>query len=303
MNMQELIIKLRQATVKLYLIKKAKKGLFEAYRLPNGIDDDVKEKYCSNLAHFTEGRTFSVYDFVHKEKNSLVELETNKVERWSVLKDSLITADRDNMLLNGSTFNDDYNIIIVDFGYRENETIEHVYLISKYMKTETWYKKGLKFAFTANGLVEKREDIIVLSGCIDVVLTKEKIVVLNEKNFEDIFNYYETAKKLIEDSKPEIAEWDIMTETEVFFTKVFSGKTRVLKLANALKNSKTDWKSIPNERVKEVLNTDDRFSSIQFDENSKVICTDKNVDLIIDIIREVYSKQLFTGEIIETKGV
>ena len=42
------------------------------------------------------------------------------------------------------------------------------------MKTETWYKKGLKFAFTANGLVEKREDIIVLSGCIDVVLTKEK---------------------------------------------------------------------------------------------------------------------------------
>ena len=303
MNMQELIIKLRQATVKLYLVKKAKKGLFEAYRLPNGIDDDVKEKYCSNLAHFTEGRTFSVYDFVHKEKNSLVELETNKVERWSVLKDSLITADRDNMLLNGSTFNDDYNIIIVDFGYRENETIEHVYLISKYMKTETWYKKGLKFAFTANGLVEKREDIIVLSGCIDVVLTKEKIVVLNEKNFEDIFNYYETAKKLIEDSKPEIAEWDIMTETEVFFTKVFSGKTRVLKLANALKTSKTDWKSIPNERVKEVLNTDDRFSSIQFDENSKVICTDKNVDLIIDIIREVYSKQLFTGEIIETKGV
>ena len=39
------------------------------------------------------------------------------------------------------------------------------------------------------------------------------------------------------------------------------------------------------------------------DENNQIVCTDANADLIIDIIREVYSKQLFTEEIIETKGV
>ena len=77
----------------------------------------------------------------------------------------------------------------------------------------------------------------------------------------------------------------------------------VLFVANALKNSKTDWSKISSKTVKDVLTGDERFVSITFDENDQIVCTDSNADLIIDIIREVYSKQLFTEEIIETKGV
>ena len=57
-DMTELINNLRNASVRLYLLKKNGRKKFAAFRLPNGIDDDVKEKYCSNLEHFTYGRSF-----------------------------------------------------------------------------------------------------------------------------------------------------------------------------------------------------------------------------------------------------
>lgn len=302
-DMTELINNLRNASVRLYLLKKDGRKKFAAFRLPNGIDDDVKEKYCSNLEHFTYGRSFGTYDFVHTEKNALIEHETKKISMWINMQDSLKKADDDNVFLQNDNFDDDYSVIVIDYSYRSKDEIIHTYLVSKYMKTDTWYKKGFKFAFTANGLVEKKNDIIVLNGCIDVVIDRGTTIILNEKNFENLFNYFESAKKMVADAKPEIEKWPILTSVDVFFAKATAGKIRTLKLANALKNSKTDWSKISNKKVKDVLSGDERFAAITFDEKDRIVCTDANADLIIDIIREVYSKQLFTEEIIETKGV
>lgn len=155
------------------------------------------------------------------------------------------------------------------------------------------YQKAQK---QVDELTEERENI-------DVVINGDSIVILNEKNFENIFNYFEAAKKMVDDAKPQIQNWTFLTSVDVFFNKATAGKTRTLRLANALKNSKTDWSKISSKTVKDVLTGDERFVSITFDENDQIVCTDSNADLIIDIIREVYSKQLFTEEIIETKGV
>lgn len=302
-NMLELIKNLRNASVRLYLLKKDGRKKFVAYRLPNGIEDDIKDQYCSNLEHFIDGRSFGSYDFVYTEKNVLIELETESISMWTSMLDSLKKADDENVFLQNENFDDDYSVIVIDYSYRVEDGIIHTYLVSKYMKTDTWYKKGFKFAFTANGLVERKKEIIVLNGCIDVVINGEATIVINETNFENLFNYFEAAKKMIDEAKPEIEKWSILTSVDVFFAKVTAGKTRTLKLANALKNSKTDWSKIPNKKVKEVLSSDERFASIAFDEKDQIVCTEVNADLIIDIIREVYSKQLFTEEIIETKGV
>ena len=299
----KLIAELRKATVNLYLLKKVTRKSFEAFRLPNGINDDIREKYCSNLELFVDGRSFAAFDFVHTTKNALIEIGTEKIIMWVAMQESIRKSDEEGVLLGKETFDDDYSIIVIDFAYTENDDIKHIYFVSKYLKTETWYKKGMKFAFTADGLVEKKGDILVLNGCIDAVILDDISIVLNENNFESMFNYYESAKKMVEDAKPEIEKWPILTSVDVFFAKATAGKTRTLRLANALKNSKTDWSKIPNNKVKEVLNGDERFSTITFDEKDKIICTEANADLIIDIIREVYSKQLFTEEIIETKGV
>jgi hypothetical protein len=301
--MTELLNNLRSANVSLYLLKKEGRKTFAAYRLPNGIDEDIREKYRSNFEHFIAGRSFGTYDFVHSEKNALIELETSKIPLWTSMFESIIKANDDGVLLQKDNFDDDYSVIVIDFSYQTNDRVLHTYFVSKYMKTDTWYKKGVKFAFTANGVEKEKQDIIVLNGCIDVVINSNKTMVLNERNFEYLFNYYEAAKKMVNDAKPELEKWPILTSVDVFFAKAIAGKTRTLKLANALKNSKTDWSKIPNKKVREVLSGDERFATITFDEKDKIICTEANADLIIDIIREVYSKQLFTEEIIETKGV
>lgn len=289
--------------VSLYLLKKKGRKEFIAYRLPNDIDEDIKENYLSNFEKFIVGRSFVTYDFVHSEKNALIKLETDKILLWTRMLDSIKKANDEGTLVQKNNFNDDYSVIVVDFSYHINDEIAHIYFVSKYMKTVTWYKKGVKFAFTANGVKKVKEDIIVLNGCIDVVINSDKTIILNEKNFEYLFNYYESAKKIINDAKPELEKWPILTSVDVFFAKVNAGKTRTLKLANALKNSKTDWSKISNRKVREVLSSDKRFATLTLNENDQIICTETNVDLIIDIIREVYSKQLFTEEIIETKGV
>lgn len=301
--MTKLLDKLREASVSLYLLKKDGRTKFIAYRLPNGIDDEIKEKYCSNLEHSVDGRSFGTYDFVHTEKNSLIELETAKIDLWANMLESINEANDNNTFLQKGNFDDDYSVIIIDFSCQSDNEILHTYFVSKYIKTDTWYKKGIKFAFTTNGIKEEKQDIVVLNGCIDTVINTDKTMILNEKSFESLFNYFEAAKKMVSDAKPEIEKWPILTSVDVFFAKATAGKTRTLKLANALKKSKTDWSKISNKTVRKVLSGDERFSTISFDENDKIICTEENADLIIDIIREVYSKQLFTEEIIETKGV
>lgn len=300
--MEELIKNLRHANVCLYLLKKEGRTKFIAYRLPNGIDEDVKEKYCSNFESSIEGRSIGTYDFVHSDKNALIELETSKIPLWTRMQESIEKANEDSVFLQKDNFDDNYSVIIIDFSYRANQEIIHTYFVSKYMKIYAWYKKGIMFAFTANGIEERKQDIVILNGSIDVVIDEGQTIILNEKNFETLFNYYEAAKKMVIDTKPELEKWPILTSTDVFFAKATAGKIRTLKLANALKNSKTDWSKIKNRKVREVLSGDTRFSAITFDEKDQIICTEENVDLIIDIIREVYSKQLFTEEIIETKA-
>ena len=157
--MTELLNNLRSANVSLYLLKKEGRKTFAAYRLPNGIDEDISEKYRSNFEHFIAGRSFGTYDFVHSEKNALIELETSKIPLWTSMFESIIKANDDGVLLQKDNFDDDYSVIVIDFSYQTNDRILHTYFVSKYMKTDTWYKKGVKFAFTANGVEKEKQDI------------------------------------------------------------------------------------------------------------------------------------------------
>jgi hypothetical protein len=75
-----------------------------------------------------------------------------------------------------------------------------------------------------------------------------------------------------------------------------------------LENKKTDWHSISPLRIKTELQKPELqeiegFSSIEFDDENKIKCTPESVDLILEIIREVYSRNLFTNKVIETKGI
>lgn len=298
-----ILTKLSNSTIIVFFVRKIKKNDYAAYRLPNGLDEDVKSKYTNNLSNFVAGKTVGDYDFVHKDKTRVPKIAIDSVEVWNHVLSSINHSVANGVLLKRSNFSDDYKMIVIDCTYVEGETITHFYLIAKYMKPDTWYKKGLKFGFTADTIVEKKSDIIVLNGCLDAVIFGDDLFVLQERNFEELFNYYEAAKTLVSSNKDSIESWPFMANADIFFTKATSGKTRMLKLANAFKNAKTDWTAIQPQALKSQLQSDERFSAIEFSADDKIICTTENIDLLIDIVREVYSKQLVTNKIIETKGI
>lgn len=299
--MNAIIEKINESSVNLYLVKKIRKNVYTAVRFPNNIDQEIRNIYANNIEHFILGKNLVEYDYVHSTKHSITKVPTNKISVWNIVKESILKAKSENIILKKDTFDDDYTMIVLEFIGDSQE--DAVYAVAKYMKTETWYKKGLKYSFLTDTMVEKQDDIFVLNGNVDVIISNEESFVLIENNFEDIFNYYETAKEYVEESKTIVNNWDFLTNTDKFFAKVLKGKTRILKFANAIKNSKTDWSNISKESVREVLESHNEFASIEFDEDGKIICTEENVDIIIDIIKEVYSKQLFTNQIIQTKGV
>lgn len=298
-----ILSRLSNSTVNVFFVQKVKKNVYTAYRLPNGLDNEIKTKYSGNLSNFVSGKTIGDYDFVHKDKNQIPKIPLESVEVWSHVLSSVNEAISKGALLKKSNFSDDYKMLVIDCVYTENGEISHFYLIAKYMKPDTWYKKGLKFGFTADAIIEKKSDIIVLNGCLDAVIFEDDLFVLQERNFEELFNYYEAAKSLVDNHKEDIESWPFMANADIFYTKATSGKIRTLKLANAFKNVRTDWASISPQALKTQLQSDERFSAIEFDAEDRIICTTENVELITDIIREVYSKQLVTNEIIQTKGI
>ena len=143
--MIELFKNLHEASVCLYLLKKNRRSDFIAFRLPNSIDEELKAKYCLNFEQLVEGRSFGTYDFLHSEKNVLVEIETDKIALWDKIQESIKKANIDGVFLQKDNFNDDYSIVVVDFSNPSNGDVEHTFFVSKYIKTNTWIKKGIVF--------------------------------------------------------------------------------------------------------------------------------------------------------------
>lgn len=286
--------------VKVFLVKKKGKQ-YTSYLLPNNIDNEIKYKYNDNLSNFLNNKELTKYDFVYDKKNCVSFLDANNLELKNNILNSIQENNREQ--LKKSNFSDDYNFIIFQFDNYINNEIKSMYFFSKYAKPETWYKKGIKFAFISDYMIEMKSDILVLNGEISCVLLDNDMLILNASTFESIFNYYESAKTLVESKKDDIFHFEFLDNPQIFYDKIISGKTRIKALANAFNNSQTNWLSIDKEIVFNVLTSDERFKDLEFDDNHQIICTDKNTDLIIDIIRETYSRQLFTNKIIETKGV
>ena len=287
--------------IKVYFIKKNGRDNFSAFLLPNSIDNDIKCAYKQNIINIITGKELVDYDFVYDKKSSIAKVDATNLEVKTKILD--LISDENRNFLNKNNFSDDYSYIVLELEQRQNETVEKIYLFSKYVKTQSWYKKGFLIGFLTNATIKKEQNIIVLNGNVDSILLGNDMLVLNSSAFEDIFNYYEEAKKLVENHKNDIVAWNFLTDGNQFYEKVKATKTRTKELANALLKSRTDWNNINAETVKNVLESDERFASISFDENNKIIYNDSNVDLIINLIREVYSRQLFTNNIIETKGV
>jgi hypothetical protein len=304
MERAKTIITNTNSNVRVYLIKKTRgKGTHSAVIFPNAINESIKATYRENFVNFIEGKEVREYDGVHHETDTIQTVPTMELEEWGRIKTAIETAESENRHLDKQRFNDDYSLLVVVFEANFNSKVHRSYLIAKYRKTDIWYKKSIKFTFTGGILKEVEKDIFILNGCIDAVISDKKTFILMPKNFESIFNYYRKSEEILEGNKNNIEGWVFLDNPLKFYNSIQGKKIATLKMARALQKSLAVLNSLSPKDVKNTLTKYDEFKNIYYDKKDRIVVTDKNRDLIIDILLDVYAKNLFNDKLIHTKGV
>lgn len=243
------------------------------------------------------------YDSVHSEKGTIKKLSVCDLPYWKNILDAMTISDKKNNLLNKENFTDNYSAIVLVYEKLIGEEIQKIYLVAQYRKIDSWYKRSVKFGFVANTIKFKDEEIFALNGCIDTVIVGPDVYVLQETAFEKVFNYYEKSKKLVFEKKDEIESWDFIDDAKAFYEDVFSKKGAVTKLAHALEKSTFDFSKLNPSDVKSTLSQYDEFGALSYDDNDKIKFTSSVRDLIIDIVRHSYTRNLFSENLVHTKGI
>ncbi len=292
------------SNVRVYLLKKkGYKGQYEAVVFPNALDQKIKETYATNYEHFCGERKITEYDSVHSEKGTIKKISLADLPYWGNMIAALSNADQNRIILNKENFTDDYAAIVLAYERVKDAHVENTYLVAQYRKVESWYKRSVKFGFVANTIKQKDEEIFVLNGCIDTAIVDEDVFVLQETAFEKVFSYYEKSKRIVSARKAEIENWRFLDDPKSFYENVVGKKGATTKLARALEKAVGDFSSLEPTMVRQTLSQYDEFKDLSYDDNDRIKFKPAVRDLIIDILRLTYARDLFSDSLVHTKGV
>jgi hypothetical protein len=291
------------SNVRVYFIKKQRgKGEHSAIIFPNNINTKIKKNYQENFNQFTDGKGIREYDGLHQEIDTIQTVPTNYLEEWIRRQSAIEVAQKKNALLNKQNFSDDYSLIIIMFERKSTVGIQNVYLVAKYRKVDTWYKKSIKYSFTGHTLKEVDDEIYILNGSIDAVISSENTYILMQNNFELIFNYYKKIEETFINNKNNIENWAFLDNPKKFYNSIKDKKGATKKMARILQKSLETINNLTPQAVKRKLSKHKEFKDIQYDKKNRIIVTDKNRDLIINILLNIYAKNILTDQIVQTKG-
>ncbi len=292
------------ATVRVHLIKKGRTPQdYSCVMFPNDLNALIKKAYKDNLNLFIKDKIITDYDSIHAEKGSIQKAMLEDIGEWINIKNAIKRADDNNAIMNKSNFSDDYHIIVVSFEAKVEDDVKCVYLVAQYRRIESWYKKSVKFGFTIDGLQEKNSDIFVLNGCIDTVVYKDYAFVLQENQFEKLFKYHKKSISTLEKNRENIESCSFIDKPSEFYESVRSCKGATKKMARVMSKQAIDLQMLPSKTVKDQLIKYEEFSAIEFDSEDKIVLNTKTRDMIIDILRCVYTRSLFSENVVHTKGV
>ncbi|MCC8058453.1 Kiwa anti-phage protein KwaB-like domain-containing protein [Cloacibacillus sp.] len=297
-------IKAADATMRIYLLKKiGYKGSFEAVVFPNSLDTEVREAYADNFETFIRDKRVTEYDSVHHEKGAIEKVELSTLDYWASMLAAMSQADGAGAVLTPENFSDDYSLIVLAYEKAVERDIQTVYLLAQYRKVDAWYKKSVKFGITANTFTASHDDVFVLNGCIDAAIVGSDVYVLQENQFEKIFNYYERSKKTVQSNQAYIQAWGFIDKPNDFFNSVQGKKGATTKLARALDKRVLDFSTLEPQTVKQRLGAYEEFAAITYNKQDCIVFSAGVRDLIIDIVRCAYLRGLFTDDVIYSKGV
>ena len=292
------ILSNKDLTINVYLIEKDKED-YNCIQFPNELNETIKNKYILNFTNFTKDREVVDYDNIHYEKGTIQKVFTCDIDEWEKIKKSFSKAS----VLNKNIFSNNYKFIVINFEFENNDSNECISMISKYRKVDTWYKNSFRFCFLGEVCKEFNEEIFVLNGCIDCLIYKENIFILQQNNFESLFKYDTKMKNILESNKESIEKYTFIDKPLEFYNKILENKKATKSMARFLLNQSVDLSNINPKEVRKILSKYEEFSNLNYNDKDKIIINTKSRDTIINILRGVYLRNLFKDEVVLTKGV
>lgn len=312
-NMDNLkkIINSEKANVQVYLIKK-QKDEYTCKIFPNQLKENIKEMYRENFNKFItfkdnnkqdKEKSVLPYDNIHTEKGTIQFDNINDNDIWLKVKKSIEEAKRTDDLLNKKNLSDQYNMIVICFEDCIDEKNEKIYLIAKYIKIENWYKKSMKLSFAADKFKEFNKEIFILNGCIDCAIIEDEIYIFLENNVEVLFKFNKKIVKILEENKDTIEKCSFVNNPVEFYNLILQNKKATRYMARVLTKKNFDFEKLTPESVKKRLSQYNEFKDISYDDKERIEINAKSRDIIINILRKVFVRDLFSEQIFETKGI
>lgn len=259
---------------------------------------EIAEKYIKAV----KNNNILKYDISGNKNNTITYLPLEEVEKsWEKINNKVqfITGSQ-NIMFKKEDKN--YNILInMVASYIDNKENKRMYFISKQTNNGNYYNKA---AFYRENKNMKKVD---LSKCyflreeIDCIVYDNIVIIFNEKNFENIFNYDKILKEKAIKYKCEVKKWKFVKDIKEFSSDIENTKyvyRCIAKISDDI-DYREKIKLISAKKMKKILleKYTDKFSENDF-ENNKLKITRSNKREFCKIL----AKETFYNAI-EDKGI
>lgn len=290
--------------IRAYLLQKQQLNdalTYQGAELPNSVSPDICNTYKDNFDHFIQNREIAEYDAVHIERGTIQRVDCNSVSRWGSILNAIRVIDSRHIFIDSNNMSDSYSLLVLSCSAVFNGINHEAYLLANYKKLDSWYRRGIKIAFLGNALRVASGDILVLNGNIDAAVFENDIFLLNDSAGDKLFDLTSRSRQFLDHHRASIEICSFINDPRMFFRIIYRNKQYAKKLARAIENNPSILQLDANS-VKNTLSRYAEFDQLQYDENDKIIITDSNKHMILDIMLNGYSRGLFSDVIIHTKG-
>jgi hypothetical protein len=285
--------KLDTAVINLWVVKRSIKDMKAKYKVLSTIIESNIEKKLLDVTskYLTKNNEIKEYAFITEDHHDDIYALNSDETSFSIIFDEIKKGSDGEKLIDIKDLLEIYSYVI--------ELKNNNFHILAFRKTENWkrLKKSsfINLIFREHRFINVEEDkVFSIDTNIDFIFYKDKLFILNKKNFEEALNFREGMKKNRDEVLGIFKEKNIIDNIEKMKENIGENLKYLRKISTIKKNGYyTDSNFIG---LLKKVNEDNNFG-LKFD-NNRIIYEEDKLDLILtllnnDRLKSVINEELF----------
>lgn len=273
------------------------KGEITKFKIfPNSIKSVIIKNIFNKLENEYKDSKFVEYSYENKNSDAIKIISTKEVSSFYKIKKALTNVKEENKC---EITVDDYNIDGNTIMFRlETMDGKKVYMFTKYKSVSSYYKNRTLFKKENGRFKEQEGTILYIPEYVDVIIYDDKCYIINEREFNFIFDFNRIIDKKIEDNKEKIKNVSFIDDGDKFYNLLINKKTYKNKIADKFfDNTFDEIAAIDGETVFNNINKYEELSNIKFNKDKKIIINDTTLGKVVKLITGEINLNIITERI------